>query len=380
MNEQPMLREPTGEQSELLVTSLNVVAAIAAAIGTLAAAGVMSQAALRRALDLELVLQCAGWIVAGWAVGCALWAISWIVRLLGSRTNSPGGASGEQARLPRLDELASMTAGETARQEAAVRSGALLQRIADELAELREDLSLSPEQRAARAEQRRAEQLAQALDEIRAAIAAGRFVLAEERLEHLAKTSPDAPELAAARDELADARAVAEARKLARARATVGELMSMAAFSEAVAEAEDLARQLPDSAQATDLLERVRREADTFANQQRQKLYLQVARATEMHHWRSALAAARQLALTCPDSIEAGEVLAQMDLLTENARIEEVRDRRDRIADLLQRRRYRLAVELAEDVVAHYPDTQAAKELTGQMPRLRELAAKDKSS
>jgi len=380
MNEQPLLREPTSEQSELLVTSLNVMAGISAAIGTLAAAGALSQAALRRALDLELILLCAGWLVAGWAIGCVLWAISWIVRLLGSRAGDGGGPSAESTRLPRLDELASLTVGETAKQESARRGGALLQRIADELVELREDLSLSPEQRVARADERRREQLAQGLDEIRSAIAAGQFVLAEERLDHLAKTMPEAPDLASARNALADARGAAEAQKLARTRATVGELMSMAAFDEAVAEADDLARQLPDSTQATDLLERVRREADTFASQQRQKLYLQVARATEMHHWRAALAAARQLALTYPGSAEAGEVIAKMDVLAENSRIEEVRDRRDRIADLLQRRRYRLAVELAEDVVAHFPDTQAAKELAGQMDRLRKLAAKDRPS
>jgi len=380
MNEPSLLREPTPEQSELLVTSLNVMAALSAAVGTLAAAGALSQAALTRALDLELILLCAGWLVAGCAIGCALWAISWIIRLLGSRAGNAGELPAELAHLPRLDELASMTASETAKRDSASRRHVLLQRIADELSALREDMSLSPEQRAARAEQRRTEQLAQEMAQIHSAIAAGEFVLAEERIEHLAKTTPDAPDLDGARTELTDARAAAEARKLARARATVGELMSMAAFDEAIAAADHLARQLPDSDQATELLAHVRREADTFAAQQRQKLYMQVARATEMHHWRDALAAARQLALTYPASAEAGEVVAQMDLLTENARIEEVRDRRDRIAELLQRHRYRLAVELAEDVVAHYPDTQAAKELAGQMDRLRELAAKDKSS
>ncbi|MCK4601712.1 MAG: hypothetical protein KAU28_04560, partial [Phycisphaerae bacterium] len=138
MNERSLLREPTSEQSELLVTSLNVMAALSAAIGTLAAAGALSQAALRRVLDLELILLCAGWLVAGWAIGCALWAISWVVRLLGSRAGDGGGPSAEPTRLPRLDELASLTAGETAKQESARRGGALLQRIADELAELRE--------------------------------------------------------------------------------------------------------------------------------------------------------------------------------------------------------------------------------------------------
>ena len=255
----------------------------------------------------------------------------------------------------------------------------MLQRIADELAALRDDLLLPPEQRAARAEQRRREQLARNLDEIGSAISAGEFVVADERLGHLSKTSPDTAELAPMRRILANARAATEAQKLARARAMVGELMSMAAFDKAIAEADDLVRELPDSAQAAELLGRVRHEADTYARQQQKKLYEQVTRSTEMHYWRAALEAARQLARTYPDSVEAGEVVAQMDLLSENARIEEVRDRRDHIADMLQRRRYRRAVELAEDIIAHYPDTQAAKELTEQMDRLRELAAKDRS-
>ena len=368
------------QQGELLVTSLNVMAAISAGVGTLAGAGVLSQAALTESLHLDVLLQGVIWILGGWVTGCALWAISWIVRTLARHPSGEASPAAQSSGVPRLDDLAMLTAAESDRKDGAERDRALLQRIADELAGLREDMSLSPPQRAARAENRRQEQLTQSLREIESAIGAGQFVLAQERLAHLSRAMPEAPDAAGLRVRLAEARATTEAQRVAKTHATVDELMSMAAFDKAIAEAEDLARQLPDSVQAAELVERTRREADTFARQQRQKLYLQVTRATEMHHWRAALEAARQLARLYAASAEADEVVAQMELLTENARIEEVRDRRDRINDMIQRRRYRLAVELAEDVIAHYPDTQAAKELTEQMDRLRELAAKDKSS
>jgi len=377
MNNQSLFDEPSSEHSELLVMSLNVMAGITAGVGTLAGAGVLSQLALRGELDLQPLLECLSWVLAGWVTACVLWSISWAVRLLASWRVRQATATNEAPHAPRLDELAFWTAGERAKHEMAKRQQALLQRIADEMAELREDLSLSPEERSARAERRRKEQLEQSVSEINAAITAGQFVVAGERLEHLSRAMPEAEELAGLHDRLAEARLEAEARRLARARATVGELMSMSAFDRAIIETEDLLRELPDSEQAAELVEYVQREAETFARQRRQKLYLQVTRATELHQWVAALDAARQLVRLHPGSVEASEVLMQMDLLTENARIAEARERRDRILDMIKHRRYGMAVELAEDVVAHYPDTQAAKELKEQMDRLRKLAAKE---
>ena len=60
--------------------------------------------------------------------------------------------------------------------------------------------------------------------------------------------------------------------------------------------------------------------------------------------------------------------------IQDNARIEEVREIRDQIRDLINRRRYGEAVEAAEAVVRRFPDTRAAIELGRQLNRLRELA------
>ncbi|KKK89020.1 hypothetical protein LCGC14_2737320, partial [marine sediment metagenome] len=68
-----------------------------------------------------------------------------------------------------------------------------------------------------------------------------------------------------------------------------------------------------------------------------------------------------------PDSPEATHLSAQMQTLRDNARIEEVRELRDQIRDMLERRRYAEAVKVAEEVMDRYPETQAAAELRGQI-------------
>ena len=63
-----------------------------------------------------------------------------------------------------------------------------------------------------------------------------------------------------------------------------------------------------------------------------------------------------------------------LSTIQDNARLEEVRELRDQIRDLIERRRYADAIEYAQDLIQRFPDTKAAEELGRQMARLRELA------
>ena len=65
---------------------------------------------------------------------------------------------------------------------------------------------------------------------------------------------------------------------------------------------------------------------------------------------------------------------AMMPTLEENARIEEVRRLRDNLADMIKRSRYADALVAAEEIIARFPGTRAAHELSSQMPRLRARA------
>ncbi len=156
----------------------------------------------------------------------------------------------------------------------------------------------------------------------------------------------------------------------------VEELMSLGMFADAAKMADRLALRYPRDPTAQELLARVHREADAFGRQQQQRLFDEIDKACVAREWGAALTAARKLTAQFPDSPQAKDVGERMATLTQNARIEEVRQLRDNIRDLIERRRYGDAVAVAEDVLARFADTQAAAELRDQMRRLRELADK----
>ena len=150
----------------------------------------------------------------------------------------------------------------------------------------------------------------------------------------------------------------------------------MGAFDHARQLARDLLAECPGDGELQSLVRRVEREAEAFARQQRQRLYEQVDRSCQRRQWRAALAAAQELVAAHPATAEAAEVTGRLATLQENARIEEVRELRDRIRDLIERRRYHEAATIAEDIVARFADTQAAADLRGQIDQLNRLAAR----
>lgn len=157
----------------------------------------------------------------------------------------------------------------------------------------------------------------------------------------------------------------------------VAELMAAGAFGQARQVAEDMLRQTPESPQAQALLGHVEREAASFALQQRRQLYGQVDRYCQSRQWRPALKAARQLLTGHASSPEAGEIAGLLDTIERNAHLEAARELRDQVRDLIERRRYREAVVVAQDLVARFSETQAAAELQGQIDRLQELATRN---
>jgi outer membrane protein assembly factor BamD (BamD/ComL family) len=151
-------------------------------------------------------------------------------------------------------------------------------------------------------------------------------------------------------------------------------MMAVGAFDQAEAEARDLDLRYPNDPAVTDLLNRVRREGRMFHNERRDRMYNKVVRLAEARQWRQALKAARQYVQAFPSGAGADAVGAMLATMEDNARIEEVRELRDHIRDLLEQRRYAEAVECARDVIERFPDTRAAEDLGRQMNRLRELA------
>jgi len=247
--------------------------------------------------------------------------------------------------------------------------------MAVQLAEIKADLMLSPEQLALK-RSRHLEGIAKELsDQARTAIESGEFAQAEQFLARFENDVPGDQRCDELRQLLDRTREESLARDLKQHLQRVEDLMAVAEFGQAEEAAQTFAEAHPTCEQAVQLLERARREGEAYETQMRQKVYKEVQRLAKARQWRAALSAARKLIETCPDTHEANSVTLQMTTLEQNARIEEVRQLRDEMRDMIERRRYAEALEIAKDVMKRFPQSHFGGELKGQIARLRELAA-----
>ncbi len=246
--------------------------------------------------------------------------------------------------------------------------------ILAQLRELNDNLTMTDAQRRKKAHdlaERNSQQLKQQSEE---AISSGDLAAAEDILADLTRLEPDSPDISALRERIEQARAETKSHDTADAARQVENLMAASDFAGARGVAETLLEKHPDSTAAAEMLARVRREADAFATEQRDQMYRKIEKAASARHWRSALTAAREFLDAWPDSTESGAIRSQLSTIADNARIEEVRSLRDQIRDMITRRRFAEAVELARDVIERFPETAAATELREQMTRLEERA------
>lgn len=203
----------------------------------------------------------------------------------------------------------------------------------------------------------------------------GDLIAARRQLDYLRQQCADHPRYKALHEELAQRAALVQDEDVQRESRRIRELMAIAAFGRAEAAAADLVTLHPDSTEAKSLLETVQREATAFRNERRTRLFGEIQRYAESRQWRRAIDAAQRLVSGHPDCPEAVDVRAMMPTLEENARIEQVREMRDQIQDLVRRRRFVEAASVAQEVIERFPQTQAARQLRDQLGRLREKAA-----
>ena len=252
-----------------------------------------------------------------------------------------------------------------------------LQMIFQQLMELNTNVLLTDEQRNAKHEVQAAVAERRMTGEFDHAMAGNDFARASEILDEFARLAPEAKKVQELRERMAVARQKAEMQDAVLATSRCNEAISVAAFDEAARIARYLLAKHPSSAQAADLVSRVSREAAQFQEQQRQRMYAEIQKHAAARQWRRALGAASVLLERFPNSPEAQAVTPQMSTLRDNARIEEVRERRDFIRDMINRKRFTEALQQAEEVIRLYPETAAAEELRGQLDRLRERAKEE---
>jgi len=326
-----------------------------------------------------------GLLVLGAALGGVLWALSWLVgnqhetadvreRLLRASDGGRGGAGMHGALHGTTARPVSLADAELDEGES---SAELLQRLLGEIQEMNVNLLMSQAQREAKGvkhQEREAHELTAAFA---TALVEHAFARAERYIKQFEDDLPDDERLGEMRSRLAEARKVAASHDIEETTRRTNDLMAVSSFVEAQQTADGLTLAYPSSQEAAALVERVQRESTAFFREQRQRLYGEVQRNADARRWRKALEAARQLVELFPDSTEADETREMFATLESNARIEEVRQLRDYIRDMIKRRRYAEAVNTARDVLDRFPDSHAATDLRGQMGRLEELAAEE---
>jgi hypothetical protein len=213
------------------------------------------------------------------------------------------------------------------------------------------------------------------LERARAAVASRQWAQAEELVVSLERDCPGDAEVAALRGELEKGRGLVEAEAVRAAAASIEDLMATAQWNQALAEANRLAESFPKNAEARALLQRVVRERDLYRDSTTRQLWDEVKRQVERRAWRKALAAARRLSEQFPEHKLAQRVQGQLPTIAENAEIEERHEREQEIQNLVGRKRFSDAADLAEELIARFPHSPQAQKLQDMLPMLRQRAA-----
>lgn len=368
--------------SGVIVVCLYVAAGISVATGVLVGIALVIQTPEEGRSALAIWAQGAEGLLQSVVMACLLWAAAWLIRRREDTTVSHRRMMRVLSDLRRQNGVSSDDSALAGQDhgKGQTRDGPLLDRVLEELAELNANVLLTEEERREKREFRLAEQADQLSRQVELAVLDRNYGEAETTLERLERIDSEHARIAPLREQIQAGQEEQTQEWIQGEVRRASDLMSVSRFEEAFSLAEELHQHYPHSHEADQLLSRVQREASTYRTEQRRRLYAIIQEHSQARHWKQALTGAHKLIETYPDSEEARKIRTRMPTLVDNARIQEVREHRDRMLDLMERRRYAEAVDLARQVVENYPETTAAEELRAQLPRLQELAFANKTN
>jgi len=369
----PFSTSEAASKPALLMVLLLLPAALAAVIGTAGAFGHLASALQAGTPALEAGLGAATYLTVGWSAAGLLCALAWLVR------RQHDAATQQRKMLAAMhaalrDRNVEVPVAEPVAQDTQDPHLELLAQVLAEMEELNANLLLSEKQLTAKRRSRQERTSRRLAAQITDALESRQFARAEQLLEELFCAVPDDPQYGKLTARLTEARARAEADDIEAATQRAEDLMAVGVFDQAEKVARELLSTHPDAEGAKALLDHIRHEGEKFAVERRQSLYAEVERHVDARQWRKAVEAGRRLLEECDPSPETETVAARMPTLEENARLEEARELRDEIRDLLQRKRYVQALATARQVIQRFPETQVAAELSGQIDVLRRRA------
>lgn len=276
----------------------------------------------------------------------------------------------EQARREEVEPLGSSAEGAPADPQALVD----IRRLLDEVRQL---AMMNDQQRQEHFRRHREQHKLNTLRRAQEAIGKSDWAKAQQLLDHLRPEFGEDRDLKQVQDELRIARSAGEAESLSRLRSHIEDLMAISNWDEALAEAQDFAAAYPDNDAGQTMLARVTRERDLYRENTAERLYREIKRHIEQREWTRAAAEADRLIEKFGDHRRAIKIREQLEVIHENAEIQQRQEQEKRIEELLRARRLVEAIELAEDLIERYPGSPQAQSLEEMLPKLRERAIKD---
>jgi len=248
------------------------------------------------------------------------------------------------------------------------------QEMLDLLREIRENSLLSDDGRREKLARIREDVFAKAHAQIKYFIAQGDYTKARELAVQMAEQNPDDLRAQALASQVESARIQREASDVANVAQEVGDLISMSAWPQARAMAQQLQEQHPDSAEARQLMVRIEREFRLSQDEQQRRMYAEVQRFVTRKRWEEALVGARTFIERFAGSDDAEALRMQIPTLKLNAEIEIRQQLETQIMTLAKHGRYIEATALAKRVIEQFPESPQAEALRVQIARLEELA------
>lgn len=245
------------------------------------------------------------------------------------------------------------------------------------LEEVRQLAMMDDQQRQEHYRRHRDQHKLNTLRRAQAMIAKSDWAKAQQLLDHLRHEFGEDRDLKQVQDELRIARSASETESLNRLRSHIEDLMAISNWDQALEEAQNFAAAYPDNDAGRTMLARVVRERELYRDNTAERLYNEIKQHIEHREWTRAAAEADRLTQKFGDHRRAARIREQLDVIRENAEIQERQEQEKRIEELLRSRRLVEAIELAEDLIEHYPGSPQAKSLEQMLPKLRERAIRE---
>lgn len=242
------------------------------------------------------------------------------------------------------------------------------------LEDLRDNSLLSEEERQLKKKLVADEEIRAASAKIRSLTPLGDFAAARDMAEALARKYPNDPRAARLVEQVEQSREKHEVEDVRAVTTQVNDLIVISAWGRARELAQQLQQRHPDSIEARQLLVQLETRYHDFQREQRGRMANEVQRFVTRKKWEEALAAARMFIERFPGSDECEALKMQLPTLIVNAEIDRRQKLEAKIMSLVREGRYIEALDMARGVIRDYPDSPQAEALREQIDRLEELA------